>query len=103
MKKTMPYLSALVFLVLLSATAPAQAVENQPLVSELGSRTFAAAIAFAVAVASSGFGIARAGSAGLAATAERPEVRTTAIIISAFAEALGIYGIVVAFFILGTT
>jgi F0F1-type ATP synthase membrane subunit c/vacuolar-type H+-ATPase subunit K len=51
-------------------------------------------------VASAGFGIARAGSAGLAAAAERLEVRTTAIIISAFAEALGIYGIVIAFFIL---
>lgn len=79
---------------------PVYAVEQAPVVSDLGSRTFAAAIAFAAAVASAGFGIARAGSAGLAATAERVEVRTTAIIISAFAEALGIYGIVVAFFIL---
>ncbi len=82
-------------------TAPVNAVEQQaPVIGELGSKTFAAAIAFAVAVASAGFGIARAGSAGLAAAAERLEVRTTAIIISAFAEALGIYGIVIAFFIL---
>jgi F0F1-type ATP synthase membrane subunit c/vacuolar-type H+-ATPase subunit K len=89
-------LGLLVFLV-----APVNAVEQQaPLIGELGSKTFAAAIAFAAAVASAGFGIARAGSAGLAAAAERLEVRTTAIIISAFAEALGIYGIVIAFFIL---
>ena len=82
-------------------TTPVNAVEQQAsLISELGSKTFAAAIAFAVAVASAGFGIARAGSAGLAAAAERLEVRTTAIIISAFAEALGIYGIVIAVFIL---
>lgn len=80
---------------------PVSAVDGNAIFGELGSRTFAAAIAFSVAVASSAFGLARAGSAGLAASSERPEVRTTAIIISAFAEALGIYGIVVAFFILG--
>jgi F0F1-type ATP synthase membrane subunit c/vacuolar-type H+-ATPase subunit K len=89
-------LGLLVFLI-----APVNAVEQQaPVIGELGAKTFAAAIAFGAAVASAGFGIGRAGSAGLAASAERLEVRTTAIIISAFAEALGIYGIVIAFFIL---
>lgn len=63
-------------------------------------KSFSAAIAFAVAVAASGFAISRAGSAGLAASAERPELRTVAIIIAAFAEALAIYGIAIAFFIL---
>ncbi|MEM3081931.1 MAG: hypothetical protein QXM50_00085 [Candidatus Caldarchaeum sp.] len=87
----------------LLALGSASAVEAGSALSDIGQKTFAAAIAFAAAVASSGFGLARAGSAGLAATAERPEVRTTAIIISAFAEALGIYGIVVAFFILGAS
>lgn len=65
------------------------------------SKVFAAAIAFAAAVLASGFAISRAGSAGLAASAERPEVRTVAIIIAAFGEALAIYGIAIAFFILG--
>jgi V/A-type H+-transporting ATPase subunit K len=67
----------------------------------LFSKVFAAAIAFAAAVLASGFAISRAGSAGLAAAAERPEVRTVAIIIAAFGEALAIYGIAIAFFILG--
>ncbi len=63
-------------------------------------KALSAAIAFAAAVAASGFAISRAGSAGLAASAERPELRTIAIIIAAFAEALAIYGIAIAFFIL---
>lgn len=100
MKHVVP-LASLALLAFLASLNSAQAVQTDSVFGELGSKTFAAAIAFSVAVASSGFGLARAGSAGLAATAERPEVRTTAIIISAFAEALGIYGIVVAFFILG--
>lgn len=101
MMKHLLSISSLTLLGLIVAVSPASAVQAEAPLTDLGSKTFAAAIAFAVAVASSGFGIARAGSAGLAAAAERPEIRTTAIIISAFAEALGIYGIVVAFFILG--
>ena len=90
-------------LLLLSAAAPvlAQEAEAGEIISGFAAKVLAAALAFAVAVASAGFGIARAGSAGLAASAERPEIRTVAIIISAFAEALAIYGIVISFFILG--
>jgi len=72
-------------------------------VSDIFSKVFAAAIAFSAAVLASGFAISRAGSAGLAASAERPEVRTIAIIIAAFGEALAIYGIAIAFFILGAS
>ncbi|MEM2225374.1 MAG: hypothetical protein QXR47_04630 [Candidatus Caldarchaeum sp.] len=101
MRKMFLSISTLALLGVVISIGPVHAAEAQnTLFGELGARTFAAAIAFAAAVASSGFGIARAGSAGLAASAERPELRTTAIIISAFAEALGIYGIVIAFFIL---
>jgi V/A-type H+-transporting ATPase subunit K len=60
-----------------------------------------AAIAFASSAIAAGWAIGRAGSAGLAGSAERPELRTTAIIISALGEALAIYGIVVALLILG--
>ncbi|MDW8063629.1 MAG: ATP synthase subunit C [Candidatus Caldarchaeum sp.] len=101
MNKQFLPLASLVFLGFLLSFSPAQAVDGDSIFGELGAKTFSAAIAFSAAVASSAWGLSRAGSAGLAATAERPEVRTTAIIISAFAEALGIYGIVVAFFILG--
>jgi V/A-type H+-transporting ATPase subunit K len=63
----------------------------------------AAAIAFGLAAAGAGYGIAHAGSAGLAAVAERPEVRTTALIFVALAEAIAIYGFVIAIIILGQT
>jgi F0F1-type ATP synthase membrane subunit c/vacuolar-type H+-ATPase subunit K len=61
----------------------------------------AAAIAFSAATLGAGWAISRAGSAGLAAAAERPEIRTTAIIIAALGEAIAIYGIVIAFVIMG--
>jgi V/A-type H+-transporting ATPase subunit K len=60
-----------------------------------------AAIVFASSAFAAGWAISKAGSAGLAGSAERPEIRTTAIIISALGEALAIYGIVVALLILG--
>lgn len=90
-------------LILLSPTyaAPTQA-QQEDLLSSSSMKFIAAAAAFGLAVLAAGFAISKAGSAGLAAAAERPEVRTTAIIIAAFGEALAIYGIVIAFFILGT-
>ena len=88
-------------LVLLLAAASATPVAAAGETPELLPKSLSAAIAFSIAAISAGFGIARAGSAGLAASAERPEIKTTAIIIAAFAEALAIYGIVIAFFILG--
>jgi len=66
------------------------------------SRFFAASIAFATAAIGAGLAVGKAGSSGLAATAERPEMRTTAIIITALGEAIAIYGIVVAILILGS-
>ncbi|MEM1518338.1 MAG: ATP synthase subunit C [Nitrososphaerota archaeon] len=88
-------MGSLIMLLMMQAVAAAEAETNT-----IMSKVFAAAIAFSVAVAAAGFTISKAGSAGLAASAERPEVRTVAIIISAFGEALAIYGIAIAFFIL---
>lgn len=59
------------------------------------------ALAFSLSVIGAAWAIARAGSAGLAAAAERPELRTTAIIISALGEALGIYGLIIVILMLG--
>ena len=67
------------------------------------SQLLSAAIAFSGGALAAGYAVGRAGSAGLAGTAERPEMRTTAIIITALGEALGIYGIVIAILILGQT
>ena len=65
------------------------------------SKFLGAAIAFSTAAIGAGLAVGKAGSAGLAAAAERPELRTTAIIITALGEAIAIYGIVVAILILG--
>jgi V/A-type H+-transporting ATPase subunit K len=60
-----------------------------------------AAIAFAAAAIGAGWAVSKAGAAGLAGSAERPEIRTTAIIITALGEAIAIYGIVIAILKLG--
>ena len=61
----------------------------------------AAGIAFGLGAIAAGWAVGRAGAAGLAATAERPEAKTTAIIITALGEALAIYGLVVALLLIG--
>lgn len=85
--------------------APAFAQPLNPLQEGTGlaesSQFLAAALAFGAAAVGAGLAVGRAGSSGLAATAERPEMRTTAIIITALGEAIAIYGIVVAILILG--
>ena len=79
---------------------PAFAVEAAPESSAIP-KSLPAAIAFAAAALAAGYAIAKAGSAGLAAAAERPELRTLAIIITALGEALAIYGIVIAILLSG--
>ena len=49
-----------------------------------------------------GMAIGRAGSAAIAATAENENLKTYGMIITALAEAVAIYGIVVALLILGS-
>jgi V/A-type H+-transporting ATPase subunit K len=63
----------------------------------------AAAAAFAIGVAAiaSAYGIAHAGSAAMAAMAEKPEIATWGVIIVALAEGLALYGLVIAFMIIG--
>ena len=61
----------------------------------------AAAIAIGVAALASAYGIAHAGSAAMAAMAEKPEIATWGVIIVALAEGLALYGLVIAFMIIG--
>jgi len=72
-------------------------------IGDIGAKYLAAAIAFGLSAAGAGYGIAHAGSAGLAAVAQKPELRTTALIFVALAEAIAIYGFVIAIIILGQT
>ncbi len=61
----------------------------------------AAALAIGAAAIASAYGIAHAGSAAMAAMAEKPEVATWGVIIVALAEGLALYGLVIAFMIIG--
>lgn len=89
-------------LLTLTFTPFAAAAEAQPAASEpLIFKFLSAAIAFAAAAIGAGWAVGKAGAAGLAGSAERPEIRTTAIIITALGEAIAIYGIVIAILILG--
>ncbi|RLE82915.1 MAG: ATPase [Thermoprotei archaeon] len=57
--------------------------------------------AFGMAVIAAGIGIALAGSSAISAAAERPEIKTLGLIITALAEALAIYGLLVVILMLG--
>jgi V/A-type H+-transporting ATPase subunit K len=89
----------------LSLAAPAFASPDTALqffpAEAAGNRFLAMALAIGLSAIAAGWAIGRAGAAGLAAAAERPELRTTGIIISALGEALAIYGLIVALLILG--
>ena len=61
----------------------------------------AAGLAFGLGSIAAGFAVGKAGAAGMAAVAERPETKTTAIIITALGEALAIYALVVALLLVG--
>ncbi|MCS7143219.1 MAG: ATPase [Aigarchaeota archaeon] len=93
--------SATTLLGLPSASAAEAAQDEQLVLSDLAAKVFAASIAFGLAALAAGIAISGAGSAGLAAATERFEMRTMALIALAFAESIAIYGIAVAFFILG--
>jgi V/A-type H+-transporting ATPase subunit K len=67
-----------------------------------GMKYLGAGIAFAGASLAAGIAIGKAGSASLAAAAENENLKTYGMIITALAEAVAIYGIVVALLILGS-
>ena len=77
-------------------------VEVYKLIIPFVTKYIGAAIAFAGAAIGAGIGIGQAGSAGLAAAAENESMKTQGLIITALAEAVAIYGIVVALLILGS-
>ncbi|HEY4672737.1 MAG: ATP synthase subunit C [Thaumarchaeota archaeon] len=86
---------ALFVAVLTVTTSPVFAVEASP--TPTIPNSLAKAIGFGLAALGAGYAIGNAGAAGLAAVAEKPEMRTFAIIIVALGEALAIYGLVLLF------
>ncbi len=97
--------AAAVFILTLLESPVHAAVASSPneLFSSTSAKFISAGIVFALAAIGAGYGVGHAGAAAMAAVAERPEVRSMALIITALAEAIAIYGLVMAIIILGTT
>ena len=94
--------AAIFVLTLLQTPVHAQAPSPNEVISSTSAKFIAAGLVFALAAVGAGYGVGHAGAAAMAALAERPEVRSMALIITALAEAIAIYGLVMAIIILGT-
>ena len=94
--------AAIFVLTLLQIPPHAQAASPNEVISSTSAKFIAAGVVFALAAVGAGYGVGHAGAAAMAALAERPEVRSMALIITALAEAIAIYGLVMAIIILGT-
>jgi V/A-type H+-transporting ATPase subunit K len=94
--------AAIFVLTLLQNPVHAQATSPNEVISSTSAKFIAAGVVFALAAVGAGYGVGHAGAAAMAALAERPEVRSMALIITALAEAIAIYGLVMAIIILGT-
>ena len=93
--------AAAIFVLTLLQT-PVHAASPNEVISSTSAKFIAAGVVFALAAVGAGYGVGHAGAAAMAALAERPEVRSMALIITALAEAIAIYGLVMAIIILGT-
>lgn len=71
-----------------------------PQATERGLALIGIGLGFGLAAVGAGLAIGRAGAAGLAATAEKSELQTFALIITALGEAIAIYGLAIAFLML---
>jgi V/A-type H+-transporting ATPase subunit K len=60
-----------------------------------------AGLALGLAAIGAGYGVGVAGAAGLGAIAEKPEMVTWTLVIVALAEGIALYGLVIAFMIIG--
>lgn len=76
-------------------------VTQGPAISTAGLKALGAGIAFGLATLGAGIAVGRAAAATIAATAEKAEMKTIGIIMTALGEALAIYGIVMSILILG--
>jgi V/A-type H+-transporting ATPase subunit K len=86
------------FLILVLTFGVSAAQEHEEAAATVSDSSWKIAVAAAFA---SAYGIAHAGSAAMAAMAEKPEVATWGVIIVALAEGLALYGLVIAFMIIG--
>jgi V/A-type H+/Na+-transporting ATPase subunit K len=99
----LPLLGLAAFIALSVSFPAAIAQSTTPTGFAVGSKLLAAGIAFGLAAFGAGYGIGQSGAAAIAAVVEKSEVRTTALIFVALAEAIAIYGFVMAIIILGSS
>ena len=88
---------------LVALSAHVAVAQTSPTSTDSSSKFFAASLAFGVAAAGAGYALGQSGAAAIAAVVEKPEVRTSALVFVALAEAIAIYGFVMAIIILGQT
>ncbi|MGD0145307.1 MAG: ATP synthase subunit C [Nitrososphaerales archaeon] len=88
---------------LIALSAPAAVAQTSTTTTDSASKFFAASLAFGLAAVAAGYALGQSGSAAIAAVVEKPEVRTSALVFVALAEAIAIYGFVIAIIILGQT
>ncbi|MBQ3923646.1 MAG: ATPase [Spirochaetales bacterium] len=81
---------------LFAETVDAETAQN----TAKAAQYLAAAIAIAVATFASGLAIGKIGSSAMGALSERPEVGGMALVITALAEGVSLWGFLIAFFIL---
>ncbi len=94
--------AAFMLVALLAPVAVAQTDNTTTTTTPLGGDKFlAASLAFGMAAAGAGYALGQSGAAAIAAVVEKPEVRTSALVFVALAEAIAIYGFVIAIIILG--
>jgi len=102
-KKSIILLIPFVLSIFVFVAVASGAVEQQP-TEATGAKLYGLiAASLAVGLSGIGAGVAIFGStsAGMAATAERPELATWVLILAGLGEGLAIYGLVVAIMILG--
>ncbi len=95
------FVLALILALVVGGAAAQTDADDSAQASNSGVIAIAAALAIGFAAIGSAYGIAHAGSAALAAMTEKPEIATWGIIIVALAEGLALYGLVIAFMIVG--
>ncbi|MGD0477441.1 MAG: ATP synthase subunit C [Nitrososphaerales archaeon] len=88
---------------LVGLSAPVAVAQAGTTTTDSASKFFAASLAFGVAAAGAGYALGQSGAAAIAAVVEKPEIRTSALVFVALAEAIAIYGFVMAIIILGQT
>ena len=95
---------AAVFFVLTVTALPTPAIaQSTGATTSSGYKFLAASLAFGLAAAGAGYALGQSGAAAIAAVVEKPEIRTSALVFVALAEAIAIYGFVIAIIILGQT